>query len=396
MPTICIYKSDLYTSMPLDDSDPEKWHMKEHTEVKHRILRKYLTTWTRIVSSANPEVHYFDGFAGRARYEDDEPGSPLLAIDVADRNAGIFDRFHCTFNDYSEANYDILRKETKNKIEQCENSEKIEHTCFNEKFEDIALPVLESDAYSNIPSMVFIDPFGYSGTPFEVISKIMNSQASGNEVFFNFMVDKIRRFLNDDEKEETITRAFNSDDWKEIRQYSDREKQEEEILKLYVSRLKSVADVEYVFPFQMKHPDKDVTLYYLIHATNHFKGFKVMKDVMFNEGADDNFAYLGSDHYGYEDKQTTLFETTASEDVRVKELRQRLLNAYDGITVTFEELLKYTYLRTDLVETHCRSALKTLEMKDKISVDRDGAQRGFKEEYEIAFEPQNQRLTDFG
>ncbi len=382
--------------MPLDDSDPEKWHMKEHTEVKHRILRKYLTTWTRIVSSANPEVHYFDGFAGRARYEDGEPGSPLLAIDVANRNSDIFDTFHCTFNDYSHDNYKTLKDETESKVEQCENSDKIKHTCFNEKFEEIALPVLKSDAYTDLPSMVFIDPFGYSGTPFEIISKIMNLQESGNEVFFNFMVDKIRRFLNDDEKEETITRAFGSDDWKTIRQYSDREKQEEEILKLYVSQLKSAANVEYVFPFQMKHPDKDVTLYYLIHATNHFKGFKVMKDVMFNEGADDNFAYLGSDHYGYEDEQTNLFEATASEDVRVKELRQRLLDVYDGETVTFKDLLKYTYLRTDLVETHCRSSLETLEARDKICVNRGDASRGFKEEYEIVFEPQNQRLTDFG
>lgn len=381
--------------MPLDDSDPEKWHMHDHTEVKHRILRKYLTTWTRILGSANSEVHYFDGFAGRARYKDDEPGSPLLAIDAADRNASAFDTFHCTFNDYKNANYKMLKEETKKKVDDCKNGNKIKHYCFNEEFEEIALPVLRSDMYSDLPSMVFIDPFGYSGTPFNIISEIMNIQRAQNEVFFNFMVDKIRRFLDDAEKEEAITQAFGSDDWKEIRQYSDREKQEEEILKLYVSRLKSIADVEYVFPFQMKHPDKDVTLYYLIHATNHFKGFKIMKDVMFNEGADDNFAYLGSDHYGYEDEQTNLFEATSSEDLRVKELKQRLLDAYDETTTTYRDVLKYTYLRTDLVEEHCRRALESLEKKDKIGIDRGNSNRGFKEEYEIEFKPQNQRLTDF-
>jgi len=381
--------------MPLDDSDPRKWLMEEHTEVKHRILRKYLTTWTRIVSSGNPELHYFDGFAGRARYEDGEPGSPLLAIDVADRNASSFDAFHCTFNDYDSKNYSILNDEVDEKIDQCENGNKVETITFNEKFEDIAMPVLESNKYKDLPSMVFRDPFGYSGTPFEVISDIMNIQRSGNEIFFNFMVDSIRRFLEDPDKEETITRAFGSEDWKRIREYSDRKTKEEEILKLYVSRLKEVADVKYVFPFQMKHPDKDVTIYYLIHATNHFKGFKVMKDVMFNEGADDNFAYLGSDHYGYENEQTKLFEATASEDVRTKELRERLIDSYNGKTVSFRDIIRFTYLNTDLVETHCRDALNTLEREDKISVDRGGGTRGFKEEYSITFEPQNQRLTDF-
>lgn len=381
--------------MPLDDSDPRKWLMKEHTEVKHRILRKYLTTWTRIVSSANPELHYFDGFAGRARYEDGEPGSPLLALDVADYNADKFDTFHCTFNDYDDENYNILKEEVNDKKEDCEKGNKIEIKEYNEKFEDVALPILESDSYENIPSMVFIDPFGYSGTPFDVISQIMNIQKTGNEVFFNFMIDTIRRFLDDEDKAETITRAFGTDEWKSIRQYSDREKQEEEILKLYVSRLKNVAGVQYVFPFQMKHPDKDVTVYYLIHATNHFKGFKAMKDVMFREGAEDNFAYLGSDHYGYEDEQTKLFETTASEDTRIKEVMERLTNRYNGKTVPYQDILKYIYLKTDLIEKHCNSALSKLEAKDKVSVDREGSNRGFKNR-DITFEPQNQRLTDFG
>lgn len=381
--------------MPLDDSDPEKWEMEEQTEVKHRLLRKYLTTWTRIVSSANPEVHYFDGFAGRARYQNGEPGSPLLAIDVADRNADSFKTFHCTFNDYDPDNYEKLKEEVHKKIEKCENNNKIKEATFDKKFENIAIPVLDSERYRNLPSMVFVDPFGYSGTPFETISEIMNLQKSGNEVFFNFMVDTIRRFLRDPDKEETITRAFGSEEWKYIREYSEREKQEEEILKLYVSRLEEVADVEYVFPFQMKHPDKDVTLYYLIHATNHFKGFRAMKDVMFNEGANDNFAYLGSDHYGYDDEQTTLFEATASEDMRIKELRDRLMDAYNEKTVSFEQIIKFTYLHTDLIAKHCRDALETLENRDKISVDRGGSNRGFKQEYKITFRPQNQRLGDF-
>lgn len=381
--------------MPLDDSDPEKWEMEEQTEVKHRLLRKYLTTWTRIVSSANPEVHYFDGFAGRARYQNGEPGSPLLAIDVADRNADSFKTFHCTFNDYDPDNYEKLKEEVHKKIEKCENNNKIKEATFDKKFENIAIPVLDSERYRNLPSMVFVDPFGYSGTPFETISEIMNLQKSGNEVFFNFMVDTIRRFLRDPDKEETITRAFGSEEWKYIREFSEREKQEEEILKLYVSRLEEVADVEYVFPFQMKHPAKDVTLYYLIHATNHFKGFRAMKDVMFNEGADDNFAYLGSDHYGYDDEQTTLFEATASEDMRIKELRDRLMDAYNEKTVSFEQIIKFTYLHTDLIAKHCRDALETLENRDKISVDRGGSNRGFKQEYKITFRPQNQRLGDF-
>jgi three-Cys-motif partner protein len=381
--------------MPLDDSDPKKWKMKAHTEVKHQILRKYLTAWTRIVSSGNPELHYFDGFAGRARYENGERGSPLLALDVANRHTDQFDVFHCTFNDLDDSNYNNLKQEVEEYKSGLDKPEKIQENIFNEPFEEIALPVLRSDSFQSLPSMVFIDPFGYSGTPFEVISEIMNLQDSGNEVFFNLMVDKIRRFLTDPEKEETITTAFGTDEWKDIRNIREREEQEEEILKLYVTRLQEVADVDYVFPFQMKHPDKDVILYYLIHATNHFKGLKVMKDVMFNEGANDLFAFLGADHYGYEEDQTTLFESTATEDTRVSELQDRLLTRYEDSTVLYQNILKFTYLHTDLIEKHCDGALRELEKRDKISVDRGDSTRGFNREYPIKFKPENKRLSDF-
>jgi len=382
--------------MPLDDDDPDKWQGGEHTEVKHRILRKYLTTWTRIVSSTNSELHYFDGFAGRAEYDGESGGSPLIAIDVANRNAERFDKFHCTFNELNEGNYEHLSKEVHEKAKECENIGKVRAELKNEEFEDVALPVLKHERYRNIPSLVFVDPFGYEGTPFEVISDIMNLRESGDEVFFTFMVDTIRRFLGDEEKESTITRIFGTDDWKYIRDINSRERQEEEILKVYVNQLEESAGVEHVFPFQMKHPDKDVTLYYLIHATNHFKGFKVMKDVMFKEGADDLFAYLGSDHYGYEENQTTLFESTASEDTRITELEDRLIDWYEDTTITYGKIIEETYSKTDLVEPQYRTALSNLESEDKIQVDRGDSSRGFNEDYEIHFKPENQRLTDFG
>jgi three-Cys-motif partner protein len=381
--------------MPLDDDDPEKWEMQEHTEVKHRILRKYLTTWTRILASSNPEVHYFDGFAGRARYEDGEPGSPLLALDVAKRHSDAFDTFHCSLNDLNDTNYSLLEQEVSVKLAKTDFPDNIQPYFHNEPFEDIALSILTSDKFQDIPSLVFIDPFGYSGTPFSVISEIMNLRRSGDEIFFTFMVEKIRRFLSDESKEEAITRAFGTDRWKDIREIDNRVEQEEEILQFYVKRLKRGVGVDHVFPFQMKHPDKDVTLYYLIHATNHFKGHKVMKSVMYREGDDDFFAYLGPDHYKYENEQMTLFESDDSDDSRADELAEHLVDEFEGQNIAYEKLIRYTYLNTDLIEKHCRRALQDLERQDRVNPNNTGPQGGYKQDTVFYFEQQNRRLSEF-
>ena len=82
--------------MPRPDSANEKWVRKENTAVKHEILKKYLTPWTQILASGFDRIHYFDGFAGRGRYEDGEPGSPVLAMRAADKNAQDLDEFLCT------------------------------------------------------------------------------------------------------------------------------------------------------------------------------------------------------------------------------------------------------------------------------------------------------------
>ena len=384
--------------MPLEDSDPQKWVMREHTGVKHRILRKYLAAWTRILSSSNPEVHYFDGFAGVGKYRDGEDGSPLLAMKTANRHANCFDTFSCTFNELNDDNYRDLVEHVYNEQQECEYGDKIKLDLENERFEDIAIEKLTSDDYRDLPSLVFIDPFGYKGVPFGVTSKIMNLPGQ-NEVFFNLMVDEIRRFSGEQPKEDAITNILGTEDWKYIRDLNDREKKEEEILKVFVNQLKQDADVEYAFPFQMKSPEKDTTKYYLVHATNHFKGFRVMKKVMFGEGADDLFAYLGPDHYGYDDEQTTLFETTNSTDTRIEELADWLKERFDGQEKRIIDIYKETFSETDLIEKHYKDAFDLLAERDEAKImnrpDKGGSNSG-KEDYDaIDFSQQNTRLTDW-
>jgi three-Cys-motif partner protein len=59
------------------------WTRPDHTEAKHRILRRYLQAWFPILlRSQFPGATYFEGFAGPGEYERGEPGSPMIALNV--------------------------------------------------------------------------------------------------------------------------------------------------------------------------------------------------------------------------------------------------------------------------------------------------------------------------
>jgi three-Cys-motif partner protein len=382
--------------MPLPDSANEKWVRKEHTAVKHEILKKYLTPWTQILASGFDRIHYFDGFAGRGRYEDGEPGSPVLAMRAADKNAQDLDEFLCTFVELNDENFEDLESVIEDEKQDC--TEKISIITENAKFENVVDEIIEElNGNEIVPSFFFVDPFGYEGMPFEAVADIINLREEGVEVFLTYMVRDIRRFLTSEDHEDSITRILGTDEWK---QYKNSENKEEEVLKLYERQLRREADVDYVWPFEMKMPKRSETVYYLIHATNHFKGFKIMKDIMYNTGAEDRFAYLGPDHYAYEDEQTSLFDISDTSDSRVDDLAEFLFEQLEGKEMSFFDVMKQTYEETDLIEKHYREAIYYLEDHHKAKIQNrpnkhNGTKNGLGHDDVVIIERENFSLENF-
>lgn len=383
--------------MPLPDDADEKWVRKEHTQIKHDILSKYLVPWTRIVSSGNPVIHYFDGFAGRGYYEDGEPGSPILAMEVADQHSDMFDQFYCNFIEYNDKNYADLETEVNEKLDEV--SDNINANCINNEFASEAREMLDG-INRLVPTFFFIDPFGYTGVPFEVIADILRIQDQGVEIFLTFMVRDIRRFLEDEDKEEAISEILGTEEWKDLREKEEVDI-ETEILEIYRNQLEIDADAEYVWPFEVKRPDKRETVYYLIHLTNHFKGFKVMKDIMFNTGAEERMAYLGPEQHKYDDSQKKLFETDEeSMDSRISELKDFLSEELDGERLKFWDVMKKTYTDTNLIEKHYRKAINRLEEERMATIHHfperpAGTEFGLGYDDEVKFGSEYASIGDF-
>ena len=347
--------------MVLKDNSKEKWVLKEHTRVKHEILKQYLKAWIPILGSWNKRICYFDCFAGRGEYEDGTIGSPLIAMEIAGEMSDYIDQLTCVFIEKDSDNFDNLKKVVEQNISKYPNVKPI---YVNDEFANAANKLLnfaERTGKNLIPSFFFIDPFGFKGVPFDIIKRIMSFQTV--EVFINFMTRDLARFLNLQNLENNIDDLFGSVQWRSIIYNKLFGYNKEVALRdLYINQLREEANVKYVWPFRVCLPEKRQTLYYLIHATNHIKGIKKMKEVMYNQGTEGMFAYLGPDDCSNL-KHMQLF------DPDYLELKNHLVSKYANKIITFDQLIEQTIMDSPCLEKHHRQAIKELSIEGKVVVE---------------------------
>jgi three-Cys-motif partner protein len=345
----------------------EKWEYKEHTKVKHILLRKYLVAWMRTLGRWNSKICYFDGFAGRGEYTDGTPGSPTIALEVADRLSQYFRELICFLIKKDPENFrnlDVVLEREKPKVQ---NWQKIKLLKENDEFANVINEIFEylkKEKSVLAPSFFFVDPFGFSEIPFTLIRKILENPWT--EIFFTFMVRDIARFIQLPELEDIFNKLFGTNKWKIILCSS--QEPELALIYLYREQLHEVANVRYSWPFRACTSEKVQTLYYLLHFTNNLKGYSIMKNIMFNQNAEGNFAYLG------------LEEITAKAQMRlfdihsIQALMRYFLERFKEKSLRYEEIQEQvcTPWQTEppYIDKHYREALKDLKKEGKIRVNR--------------------------
>jgi len=351
----------------MKDSALDKWEYKEHTRVKHILLSKYLKVWITALGKYNDKICYFDGFAGRGEYIDGTLGSPLRALKLADELSEYFKKLICYFVEKDTDNFNNLTEVLERERPNIRNwGKKIFIEKENDEFSKVVSKIFQEmrEGYTLAPSFFFIDPFGFSGVPFQVVTKILSQQKT--EVFFTFMVRDIARFIELPELEEIFQTLFVTDKWKAILRSSQRP--EVALINLYREQLHEVAKVKYSCAFRVCMSEKIQTLYYLIHASNNIKGHLIMKDIMCNQSALGDFAYLGPEDITAR-SQMKLFDINS-----IEELKQHLTERFAGRSITYnkiqEEICTPWYSEPPYVGKHYNKALKELEKEGEISVNR--------------------------
>ena len=165
----------------LRDNDLAKWDYDLHTGVKHRILQTDLIPWITILGAAGRGLVYVDGFAGRGRYPKGELGSPLVALDAMAMHRNRSVPFTCHFVEKDPTNFANLRAEVER--HRAVVSGRARPYFYNEPFSIAANTIIRRIQRADQPSFFFVDPFGYTDTPMELLGRVMALPKA--EVFVN-------------------------------------------------------------------------------------------------------------------------------------------------------------------------------------------------------------------
>lgn len=365
------------------DADPSRWGCPPHTKAKLELLGRYLDGWYPILSRWNGRVLFLDGFAGRGRYNDGTEGSPLVALGhLLDHRSFPQMRHREFIFFFVEANSDnaaSLRTEIdvfKATREPWPST--VKYYIVNDKFDATATTMLQRlrEQKQNLaPTFAFIDPFGYSGLPMDLLAELLSYPQS--EVLVNFMVGHVQRFIERDGQEKAMRSLFGIDVREVLDGYSGQADRVEYLRTVYERQLKERADFESVQSFAMFNDTGNIG-YYLFHGTRHRKGVELMKDAMWKLDPGGGFKF--SDRMAGVDVLFTL-------DPDLRPLRADLLDRFAGSSgVTVADIEWHALLYTPYRKTHVRPVLRQLEQERLINVNRpNGPRQQFAEGVTVDF-----------
>ncbi len=325
------------------------WPMDRHTQAKHEILRRYLGAWFPILIQHFQRVRIIDGFAGPGEYENGQPGSPLIALDVllkhssrAVRRAIDEDKMELMFIEQDARRSTYLQQRLLEQRQELDCPANLQTPIITGTFAvemKKILQIMQREQADGkiVPTFVFIDPFGYSHAPLNIITQIINLTSC--EVLITFMAEEINRFLDVDyrTKELHYDALFGTDQWRQITKET--AKSAERMSRqhdLYRHQLLNVSKARYVRSFRMRN-NHNSTDYFLFFATNNLRGLQEMKRAMW--GVDLTGAFEFSDF-------SNPYQPLLLSEPNYTDLQQRLSKEFQGQTVPIEVIEEYVLAET--------------------------------------------------
>jgi three-Cys-motif partner protein len=338
------------------DHADEKWEYPEHTAAKHEILRRYLGAWLTILGRGRKGSTWrhkllvlLDGFAGRGRYLQGQPGSPAIMFEEAVRvaDAGHVEQVLIRCAEPNEVNFGHLK-------EVCDelSHEQVRIRSTQERFQDIAGHFIEWASTQDLspPTFVMVDPYGVRGVRLDTLGRLLEFDRL--EVLLTFMVRDPARFLKEENYAEPLTELFGDETWRHCESAENRP----ECLMLRFRDVVMPDVARYAIPFRVFEDERRTVLYYLVHMTNNDLGMRKMKEVMVSKSGTMTFWPVT-----VEDPKQIGFNELETEAAPHPSLQRRLAQKYAGRDLTFLDLLNDDYPYDVWVEKHYRAALKRME-----------------------------------
>jgi len=362
------------------------WDIEPHTEAKLDILRRYLSAWFPIMAtyaqrSGGNRLVYVDGFAGPGKYKGGQDGSPVVALNTLlahrawKRSLSRFDyTFLCIESRRDRADH---LKTTLRRMSIPSNVRwHVEPGEFDQVLSTL-LASLEKRHAALAPAFVFIDPFGPTGFPMELVQQILGYR--GSEVLITLNLRALDRWwLPNPNRHAQVTELFGDSSWRTCVSLAMLSTREQCMKSAYRQQLARDTRL-YVRDFRQVNQNNQ-TSYYLVYATHHRTGLRVMKEAMWSVDPSGTFVYSDVTRPG----QEFLFGPEF-DDMYAKEYANELLGLHSGQTVTKEQLWPECDEHEHYLRRHLTRALDLLVEEGKVDCSTRRRGRGWPRDAEFVF-----------
>jgi three-Cys-motif partner protein len=334
------------------------------------------------MGSWNGRILIIDGFAGPGIYTGGEEGSPIIALRALmdhrhmakHLGAGLEVRFHFVEQDPARV---VILEEQIEKFKAITPLPDGVHVHIAEgefaPYLDRILNWMESNQKRIAPTFAFIDPFGFSGVPMQLMARLAKN--SRCEVLISFMFESLNRFAGRQPLIEAhLDELYGTTAWRAIAADTNSEHRRRRLVDLYRQQL-ITAGFPLVTSFEMLD-DGNRTEYFLYFGTTSRTGLSAMKQAMWK--ADPATGSAFSDHIVL-NPQLSLVPATAPVQTLKAVLSQRFIGQRVSIETVEDFVLKETIFSE---KSHLkRATLGPLERERKIDVQRRKGTRAVPGQY---------------
>ncbi|MCL4304069.1 MAG: three-Cys-motif partner protein TcmP [Anaerolineae bacterium] len=336
---------------------------KEQSEIKAAIVSKYFWAWATVMTRqarAN-KIAYIDLFAGRGRYKNETKSTPLLILEKAIQDDKMRNKLVTIFNDKNEDN----SKSLENAINSLPGINTLKYRPQVYNFEVGDQIVKKFQQMKLVPTLFFVDPWGYKGLSLNLIGSVLKDWGCDCIFFFNY--NRINMGLSNDAVRQHMGALFG-----QIRAEALRIKLEP--LKPYERELTIVEELaqalkkmggEYVLPFRFRDDRGHRTSHHLIFVSKNVLGYTIMKDIMASQSSRTEQGVPSFEYNPADKRYTLLFEFSRPLD----DLAETLLVEFAGQRLSLEEVFQKHQVGRPYVKKNYQDVLKQLEQEGRIETD---------------------------
>ncbi|MFB8792322.1 MAG: three-Cys-motif partner protein TcmP [Potamolinea sp.] len=344
---------------------------REQSLVKAEIVAKYFWAWAKVIipraKKMNKKIAYIDLFSGPGRYKDNSKSTPLLILERAIRDLDMREMLLTLFNDVDSNNTQSLQQAINSlpDIHSLKNKPVVLNTEVGETL------VKHFEKTRLVPTLFFIDPWGYKGLSLRLIGSSIMSWGCDCIFFFNY--NRINMGLHNQAVEKHMNSLFGKERADNLREQLETKLPDERELIIVEAISQALKEIggEYVLPFRFKNELGNRTSHHLIFVSKNALGYSIMKEIMAKESSSTeqgvpSFEYSPATIY-----QPLLFELSRPLD----ELADMLLDEFAGQTLTRVEIYNQHHVGKRYIEKNYREILLKLEVEGKIITSPSANQR---------------------